>query len=192
MLPKDRLDELILNAAIPAGAAPNCKANVCDTPPALAVTVAVWAELTEETEALKAALVAPAGTITEAGTVTALLSLARVVLIPPAGAGALNAAVQESVAAPVKLAFAQLNELRVGMLTEAPMPLRLITAVPPPEELLVIVNCPVADPAVVGAKFTLRLKVAPAATVAGTLLPPFNENDCPATLIVEICTAAEP
>ena len=58
-------------------AAPSCRAKVSVTPLALAVNVADCAVLTDETVAVKLAVVAPAATVTVAGTVTALLLLAR-------------------------------------------------------------------------------------------------------------------
>jgi hypothetical protein len=68
-LPKLRLAVLGLSAAL---AVPSCRAKVCDVPLALAVRVAVWAEVTAATVAEKLALVEPAATVTDPGTVTAL------------------------------------------------------------------------------------------------------------------------
>lgn len=67
-----------------------------DTLPAVAVRVAVCAEVTVATVAVKLAEVAPAATVTEAGTVTAELLLARVTLIPPVAAVAVRLTVQVS------------------------------------------------------------------------------------------------
>jgi hypothetical protein len=49
--------------------------KVCDTPFAVAVNTAVWLELTEATVAVKPAVVAPAATVTFAGTVAFALLL---------------------------------------------------------------------------------------------------------------------
>ncbi len=72
-----------------------------ETPDAVAVIVAVWLELTAATFAVKLALVAFAGIVTAAGTVTAGLSLLTVttcaVLLD-----AVSVTVHESVPAPVK------------------------------------------------------------------------------------------
>ena len=68
----------------------SCTANEVEALPALAVSVAVCVELTAETVAANAALVAFAGTITVAGTTTAELLLARFTLIPPLGAAAIQ------------------------------------------------------------------------------------------------------
>jgi hypothetical protein len=67
----------------------------------LAVRVTVTELLTDETVAVNPAVVDPAGTVTEAGTVTALLLLARPTAKPPVGAAVLNVTVQLSVPAPV-------------------------------------------------------------------------------------------
>jgi len=72
-----------------------------DAPPEVAVRVAVIAVLTAVTAAEKLALVAPAGTVTEVGTVTALLLLESVTACPPVGAAELSVTVQLSVPAPV-------------------------------------------------------------------------------------------
>ncbi len=106
------LAQLIADSfAVGAGAA-SCRAKVFVTPLALAVNVAVCVVLTAETVAEKPAVVAPAATVTAAGTVTAELLLARLTLKPPLGAAALSATVQESVPAPVIDPLAQLNEDR--------------------------------------------------------------------------------
>jgi len=97
-LPKDRLDELTLRVGTPGL---SCRAKVSATLPALAVRVAVCAVLTEETVAVKVAVVAPAATVTEAGTVTDELLLARLTAKPPVGAAAFRVTVQLSVQAPV-------------------------------------------------------------------------------------------
>jgi len=65
------------------------------------VRVALWEEVEAETVALNAALVAPAGTVTDAGTETELLLLARLTTSPPARAGELRLTVQASVPDPV-------------------------------------------------------------------------------------------
>ena len=52
----------------------------------VAVTVAVWEVVRVPAVAVKVAVVAEAGTLTEAGTVKAALLLARVTELPPLGA----------------------------------------------------------------------------------------------------------
>ena len=67
-----------LNAT--AGAAFNFRAKLLETPPALAVSVTACADVTDDTLAVNAALVAFAGTVTVTGTLTAALLLARLTL----------------------------------------------------------------------------------------------------------------
>jgi hypothetical protein len=71
--------------------------------------------LTEETVAIKFAVVEPAATVAEAGTVTAELLLARLTVNPPVGAAALSPTVHVSVPAPVIDPLAQLNKDRVAL-----------------------------------------------------------------------------
>jgi hypothetical protein len=105
--------------------------------------------------AVKLPVVDPAATVTEAGTVTVVLLLARLTANPPLAAAALNVTVQLSVPAPVNDPLVQLSPLNTG----APMPLKLITVEVPLDELLVRVSCPVAAPAVVGSNCTVSVAV---------------------------------
>ena len=60
---------------------------VCELVPSVAVTVALWLlAIVAAAVALKVAVVAPAATVTEAGTVSDALLLASVTLDPPVGA----------------------------------------------------------------------------------------------------------
>ena len=111
--------------------------------------------LTEVTVAVKLAVVAPAATVTDAGTVTAVLLLARLTMSPPLAAAALNVTVQLSVPAPVNDPLVQLSPLNTG----TPVPLRLITVEVPLEELLVRVSCPLAAPAVAGSNCRVSVAV---------------------------------
>ena len=114
--------------------------------PVAAVSVAVCALVTAATFAEKAAVVAVAGTVTEAGTVTALLLLASATLRPPVGAEPDRVTVQVSASAPVMEVLLQDTALTVGV-TVVPVPLRVTVAA---GALLAIVNCPVEEPALVG------------------------------------------
>jgi hypothetical protein len=136
-------------------AAPNCKAKVFDTVPALAVSVTVAAVLTEATVAEKLALLDPEATVTDAGTVTAELLLARFTAKPPLAAAAFNVTVQLSVSAPVIDPLVQANPVNTG----TPVPLRLMAVEVPDEELLVNVSVPDAGPAVAGSNCTVRIAV---------------------------------
>ena len=111
--------------------------------------------LTEETVAEKLAVAEPAGTVTDAGTVTALLLLARFTVKPPLAAAEFRVTVQLSVPAPVIELLLQLNPLSTG----TPLPLRLMMVDVPLDELLVSVSCPVAAPAAVGSNCTERVAV---------------------------------
>jgi hypothetical protein len=158
------------------------------TLPALAVKVTVCAVLTEETVAVKLALLAPAATVTEAGTVTAVLLLARLTVNPPLGAAAFSVTVQLSVPAPVMDPLAQVSALSAG----TPVPLRLTTADDPLEEVLVMVSWPAAIPVAVGEKSTLKLNVPPPATETGRSPRPVRKNGCPVTLTCITCTEDDP
>ena len=116
--PKEMLVALMLSVAPPA--VPSCNAKFLVTPFAVAVRVADCAELTAETVAENPALVAFAGTLTEAGSVTALLLLARATLSPPLGAAALRETVQLSVPALVMEPLLQLSALNAAVLGSVP------------------------------------------------------------------------
>ncbi len=73
--------------------------NTLVLPPADPVSVAVVFDVTAATVALNPAVVDPAGTVTEAGTVTDELLLDSVTTAPPAGAAAVSVTVQASVPA---------------------------------------------------------------------------------------------
>jgi hypothetical protein len=107
-----------------------------------------------ETVAVNPTLVALAGTVTDGCTVTAELVLARLTLIPPEGAAALRVTVQASVPEPDIDELAHEMPLRVGVAAAVPVPLRLTATVEFVEELLVMVNCPVAEPAAEGSNCT--------------------------------------
>jgi len=123
-----------------AAVSPSSRAKVSATPPALAVSVTVCAELTEDTVAVKLAVVAPAAMVSLAGTATAELLLDTLTLNPPLGAAALTANAQLSVPAPVNDELVQLRLVKVGVLAESPVPLRSTTIFSSVEALLVIVR----------------------------------------------------
>jgi hypothetical protein len=127
-----------------------------ETPPALAVSVTACAVVTDDTVAVKPALVALAGTSTVAGTVTAALLLANDTLTPPVPAGPLSVTVHASVPAPVIDAFVQDNPLKVPA-AAVPVPVRAMTAVPLVEEVLWIVSWPVTAPAAAGSNCTFTV-----------------------------------
>lgn len=92
----------------------SCNAKTCETPLAVAVRVADWDEVTVATVAVNVAVVALAATLTEAGTVTAVLLLDRLTLRPPVGAGADKVTVQVSLPAPLKVPVEQESALSVA------------------------------------------------------------------------------
>jgi hypothetical protein len=114
--------------------------------PVAAVNVMVCALVTEATFAVNVPVVAPAGTDRLAGTVTALPLLASDTLMPPVGAALDKLTVHASASDPVIELLLQFTALTVGV-TAVPVALRLTAGV---EALLEIVNCPVAELAVVG------------------------------------------
>ena len=82
--------------------------------PSVAVMLAVWFVLTASTLAVNVALVDPAATMTEAGTLTEAVLLDRLTTSPPAGAAVSVVTVQLSVPDPTICALVQLNPLNVA------------------------------------------------------------------------------
>jgi hypothetical protein len=132
-LPKATLAVLRLSVICDA---PSCRPKVSVTLPALAIRVTACATFTAETVAAKVALVAPAATVTETGTVTAALFVARLTVNPPLGAAAFSVTVQLSVPAPVIDPLVQLSPLSTG----TPMPSSPTFFEAPSTELLVSVS----------------------------------------------------
>jgi len=184
-VPNARLLALIPRTGI---AAPSSTANVSATPPTLAVNVAACTVVTGETLAVKVALFAPVGTVTDAGTVTALSLLARATFRPPLAAVAFSVTVQVSLDAPVTDPSTQFSPVSTG----TPMPLRATVAEVAFDALLAMVSWPVAGPDAVGSNWMVTVTLALAPTVIGTLLPPLIEKGCPVRSNAEISTAADP
>jgi hypothetical protein len=153
------------------GAPPlSCRLKVFATLPAVAVSVAVWVEVTAATVAENVAVVAPAVTVTVAGTVTDVLLLARVTAWPPAGAAAFSVTVHESVPAALYDDDVQLSPLSTPAV-ESPVPLSVTVAVGFADALLVIRIDPVAAPAVVGSNATCSVADCPGFSVTGNVAP---------------------
>jgi hypothetical protein len=114
--------------------------------------VAVCAVVTAEAVAVKAAVVALPATVTDVGTLTALLLLLRLTVRPPLLAAEVRVTVQASVVAPVSKLL--LHETALGAEAETvwPVPLRLTVATPPAVALLLMVSVSARAPAVVGSK----------------------------------------
>lgn len=132
-LPKARLAVLTPNVIVDA---PNCRPNVLVMPPVLADNVTACATLTAEAFAVNDALMDPGGTVTVAGTVTAVLLLARVTACPPLGAPEFSVIVQLSVPAPVIDPLTQLSVVSTG----TPLPAKVTFFEFPSAELLFSVN----------------------------------------------------
>jgi hypothetical protein len=143
--------------------------------------------LTALAVAVKLALLAPAAIVTEAGTVTALVLLARLTAVALVAA-AVSVTVHASVPAPVSDPPLQESALNVGVTGACPVPLRLIVAV---AALLLIVIDPAKEPAVAGSKLTVRVAVCPGFSVTGNPTPE-SPNPVPATDAPLIVNAAVP
>ena len=85
------------------------------TPAKVAVSVTGVAVVTDEVVAANVALVAPAATVTLAGTVTALLALVSATCAPPVGAGAVRVTVPVEEAPPTTLVGETATVDRVGV-----------------------------------------------------------------------------
>jgi hypothetical protein len=123
--------------------------------------------LTDKTVAVKLAVVAPDATVTEAGSVTAELLLARLTANPPPAAAAFSVTVQVSVPATVIDPLLQASPLNTGI----PVPLRLTTVEVPLDELLVRVNEPESTPAAVGSNRTVNVAVEFGLRISGKVAP---------------------
>ena len=143
--------------------------------------------LTEATVAEKLALVAPTATVTEAGTVTEELLLARTTGNPPLGAAAFSETVQASVPEPVIEELPQESAVSTG----TPVPLRPTTDEAPVEELLAMVRLPLAAPAAVGSNCTVSVAVWLGFSVSGKAAPEM-EKPVPASAAELMVTAAVP
>src|SRR5579863_4683669 len=172
--PKAMLVALMLSPGVPLTF--NCKGNSSTTPPALAVSVTVCAELTEENAAIKLADVDPAATVTEAGTVTARLVLAKFTLKPPLGAALFSNTKHASVPAPVIETIAQLIPVSTGADAAGPetaFNCKANASVIPPAPAVNVATCVELTDAMLAVKLALvdpEVTVTEAGTVASLLL----------------------
>jgi hypothetical protein len=143
--------------------------------------------LTALAVAVKLALVAPAAIVTDAGTVTALLPLARLTGVAVVAAE-VSVTVHASVPAPVSDPLLQERALNVGVIGACPVPLRLIVAV---AALLLIAIDPAKEPVVAGSKLTVSVAVWPGLRVTGKPKPE-SPNPVPATDAPLMVSAAVP
>jgi hypothetical protein len=109
--------------------------------------------------AVKAAVVAPAGTITVAGKAITSVLLVSLTTKPPLGAAALSVMVQVSVPNPVIAPLAHVSPETdgVGAVAVMPDPVNWTTFAGCVAASLLMVTCPDAIPAAVGLKCTCRL-----------------------------------
>jgi len=161
--------------------------------PCVAVSVTVCEAVTLDTVAAKPALVAPEGTDTEGGTVTAPLLLSRLTVKPALGAGAVNVTLQESVPAPIIDEFAQLKPDKEAVVEAEPLPCNFTE---PPTFTFVLViaftlSCPVESVADPGSYRTCTVMLPPAARVAGRV-PAVTVNVALEVFKSAICIADVP
>ncbi len=166
---------------------------VFEAVPCVAVSFAVCEVVTPDTVAAKLALVAPEGTDTEAGTITALLLLARLTAMPLLGAGAVNVTLQESVPAPIIDELAQLR--LVNEADDEPNPLPCSFTEPGTFNFVLLIavtlSSPVESVADPGSNRTWTVMLPPAASVAGSA-PEFTANVVLDVLKSAICTEDVP
>ncbi len=137
----------------------SCSGYVAEAPPAVAVSIAVCAELTAEADAVNPAVEAPPATVTEAGTATAELLLVRFTTVALVAAE-VSATVQASVPAPVRDALLQETEPKPAAgvcAADPPVPVNAIVEVLAPSYMTVAT--PLAAPAVVGSKIRTSVAV---------------------------------
>jgi hypothetical protein len=137
--------------------------------------------------AVKLALVAPAAIVTDPGTVTAVLLLARLTAVALVAAE-VSVTVHATVPAPVSDPPLQERALSVGATGACPVPLRLIVAV---AALLLIAIDPAKEPAVAGSKLIVSVAVWPGFSVTGNPTPE-SPNPVPVTDTPLIVSAAVP
>ncbi len=191
------LQETALTVGVPVGPPPvlfRLIDAVFNTVPCVAVSVTVCVVVTPDTLATKLALAVPAGTVTEIGTVTAALLLARATAEPPLGAGAVKVTLQLSVPAPVNDEFAQLSPAR-EIPEEVACPLPCSLTVPATVVFALVIaltlSCPVASVADAGSKPTCIFMLEPAAKVAGSA-PAFAVNTDAEVFNCATCTGDVP
>lgn len=131
--------------------------------------------------ASKLALFTPEVTVTDAGTVTAVLLLDRVTADPLLSAGVFSVTVQTSAPDPVIDPSAHVSSLMIA----TPCPDRVILRIRPSEEVFANANSPVDAPAAEGSNWRLTVAVSPGFRVRGNVAP---EAAKPAPLSVAALT----
>ncbi|HEY2472025.1 MAG TPA: hypothetical protein VGI45_29840 [Terracidiphilus sp.] len=141
--------------------------------PSVAVSVTVCEDTTAVAIAVKFKLVAPEGTVTDAGTVIEVLLLERFTGNPALGAAAVNFTVQISLSAPISVVVAQLKVDREAVDDPEPLPCSFTQ----PEVLDVVIlliavmlSCPVESVVDPGSKRTCATRLWPERSVVGNEL----------------------
>ena len=187
-----RPNEMLVVLSVRVGVeGPSWILKVFETPPAVAVNVAVCAALTVDTVVVNPMLDAFAGTVTVAGTATAALLLERFTVIPPLTAFELSATVQASVPAPVIDPLLQESAFNAGVPCATPVPLRPISAVALTDESLTIINWPATAPVLAGSNCTFTTTVAPGFIKIGRPITGI-ENPVPESVASPTVTGAVP
>jgi hypothetical protein len=166
-----------------------------DTDPRDAVTVTCVCEETGDVENVTDALVAPAGTVIEAGALTSVLDRVTVMASPPAGAGELMVTVAVTEPPPVSVTGLSVNPVRTGAFTVKdadrtmlPDVAVMVTAVSAATGVVVIVKYPVVCPAAIvieagtwraAALLLARKTVTPPSGAADGKLTRLLRTDCP-------------
>ena len=151
-------------------------------------------ELTDAAEAVKLVLVEDAATMTEAGTVTAELLLAKVSARPPEGAAAVKPTVQASDPALAIEGVRHDTVLTAGVADSvggATAVALIFTITFPCGELLTTVRSPAKAFACAEVNCSVKVAVWPGFKVAGTVIP-IAVNDAPVIEMAEIATGAVP
>ncbi len=161
--------------------------------PCVAVIFAVWLVLTAAAFAANIALVAPAATVTDDGTVSAEVLLERFTARPPVGAKMLDITVHVSVPDPEICALAQLNPLSAAVWPDFdPLPWSLTVRDGVEELLVMTLKEAVESTASVGLKCTLRFRLLPPARFTGRVPWPSTVKDVSDVASCVIATDADP
>jgi hypothetical protein len=170
-----------------AKAGMSCSETDLDVPPVVAVSLTDWVVDTAIAFAVKAAVVAVAGMVTEPGTVRFVLLLASATVKPPFGAEPDKLTLHESARDPVIDVVAQDSALIVGA-AFVPVPLRATVSAATSLKML---NCPLTDAVVEGLNWTVNTIAWPGFSVAGKL-PPDTEKPVPVIVFDFMVTGAVP
>lgn len=144
--------------------------KVFEVLPCVAVSVTVSELVTAAALAVKLALLAPEGTVTEAGTMMALLLLARLTGNPVLGAAALMLTVQLSVPAPIIEELVHVRPDSDAVVEPLPCSFTELVAAWAVELVIAVtLSSPVVSVVEPGSKRTCATRLPPALRVAGSV-----------------------